>query len=1069
MQSMNSHLSNLLRHPIYSLALALFVGLASAGLTPILFFDASHRVTWFDIGLFSPVVLVAASAIASKSLILRNRQIGLYLLGYLPLLWHLTAESLEQTLIKGVIVAIVVTVVVHTSTPIFDDWKREILSKRLLGVLSVIIGSLFIAYLDGKLSYISFAEQFLPAFIAILSARIFITWLNIDKTEREPFQISHLIPVALFIGQLLFVNLAPDAFLRPGIVISLALLAAAITLPYRLFSLFLPIALIMNAVEFSISPYTQTIVTDRVLLTLAMVAFVASFIALKIRQLNFAKLKLIQNRSELEQAVNRFEKVSAVSEIALFEQMDAQGSLWSNQQLNNLLGIDQETNLSLQALLDKISINDQPARLEDLTPLDDQPFRSMVSINDNAMAAKKVLLTANVDQQGFLFGSLIDQTDTLERGLIALKAKRQAEQFEKISTALMQTLEQAAEKSGFDLATVHQESETIHFAFKGHSVNFPSTDFAVHQLVERVKPSHKEAINYLLQGKIDSCEIPLNLSKTETIWWKIDRIGVDPENNDNLFIQDISLEKRNQDRVLKSRSDAELAIRKLNITTDTSGIGLFEIDPINEKVRPSATLREILDLPVSEFISIKGFLGLFDEENDSEFKSTLLNLYTFKGPKHFNVTIDSQNGKRYFDITMTSQGLLSVDRQILGSIIETTDRQRLIEESKELLHQANLSFVQLQERFESEKRLFGIIAHEIRTPVSAIKMMLEDDSDHSLEINQSVNHLLNLIDDLRNVVKPEQQTARQRKTGRISQTLLEVCNSMQISAKEAQIDLVVSELDWEDPETYFDTTSLKQMLINFLRNAFIHSEASQVSVDLYRPTIDTNIVNYTIKISDNGQGIPKEYQANIFNAYYRGDSKADGSGIGLYLCRQIAHELGGTIQYEDTPGGGATFLINLAVDLISTDSGTSELDSQKTSEPKESTQSTKALDLTNKRVLVAEDNLMIRTLTKKMIEGLGAEVVAQEDGQLALAAAKEGDFDLVVTDIFMPNLDGYGLVSALREIGFSGPIVGVSAATIGEERDRLIEAGASAALAKPISVEKLTEALQSIDQQNQSL
>jgi CheY-like chemotaxis protein len=91
-------------------------------------------------------------------------------------------------------------------------------------------------------------------------------------------------------------------------------------------------------------------------------------------------------------------------------------------------------------------------------------------------------------------------------------------------------------------------------------------------------------------------------------------------------------------------------------------------------------------------------------------------------------------------------------------------------------------------------------------------------------------------------------------------------------------------------------------------------------------------------------------------------------------------------------------------------------------------------------------------------------VVAEEDGQLALNTAKESDFDLVVTDIFMPNLDGYGLTSGLREIGFTGAIVGVSAATIGEERDRLIEAGASAALAKPISVEKLTEALQSIDQ-----
>ena len=179
---------------------------------------------------------------------------------------------------------------------------------------------------------------------------------------------------------------------------------------------------------------------------------------------------------------------------------------------------------------------------------------------------------------------------------------------------------------------------------------------------------------------------------------------------------------------------------------------------------------------------------------------------------------------------------------------------------------------------------------------------------------------------------------------------------------------------------------------------------------------------------------------------------------------QIAHELGGTIQYEDTPGGGATFLVHLAVDLISTDSSPSAPNKLQETEREAETASPKTLDLSDKRVLVAEDNLMIRTLTKKMLEGLGAEVVAEEDGQLALNTAKESEFDLVVTDIFMPNLDGYGLTSGLREIGFTGPIVGVSAATIGEERDRLIEAGASAALAKPISVEKLSEALQSIDQ-----
>jgi len=273
----------------------------------------------------------------------------------------------------------------------------------------------------------------------------------------------------------------------------------------------------------------------------------------------------------------------------------------------------------------------------------------------------------------------------------------------------------------------------------------------------------------------------------------------DDEQTIELFVQDISLTKRNQDRYLLSRGEAELAIRKLNIATDTSGIGLFEIDPISEKIRSSATLREMLNLPHSEQISIRAFLGLFDDHGNQDFIYTLQHMSKFQGSKYFNVIINNGVEDRFFDVTLTSQGLLAVDRQILGSMIETTDRQKLIEESKQLLHQSNISFVQLKERFEGEKRLFGIIAHEIRTPVSAIKMMLEDDNDHTVDINLNINHLLELIDDLRNVVKPEQQTARQRKSGQLSTIVREVCNSMRSSAKEVNIDLSLMEIDWAGP------------------------------------------------------------------------------------------------------------------------------------------------------------------------------------------------------------------------------------------------------------------------------
>ena len=1060
---MNSLLRHALSHPIYSLVAALLTGLVSAWSTSTLFYDAHHGLTWFDIGLFLPVVLIAASAKASNDLTNRNRQIALYLVGYLSLLWYQAPEAGVQILVKGAIVAIVVYAVVRSSTPIFDDWKTENPVLRSVGILAVIIGSLINSYLDGKSGYAGFAELFFPSFLAILSARILITRFNIAQDNYEPFKLYFLIPVALLIGQILFLNFASEAFFRPGIIISLALLSAAISLPYRLFCLFLPTAILINAIQFSINPYIQDIVTDKVLLTLAVVALTSSLIASMIQKLKKSEASLLKSAIHLSQAVNRFEKISSVTDISLFEQIDAKGSLWCNSQLHHFLETPNQTLLTVNDLLEKLTLNDSPVHLESITPQEGVPFKAIVTVKSNGNSEKKALITVNRDKQGLIYGSLVDQTEMINRGTIAITAMKQVEQFEEKNKTLISTLQKASENANFDLASINVQEETISFAFSGRSIKFPGDSISLEEFTSRVKRSHRETLSYLLEGRIENCELALDLSRTETIWWKVVRVRFDDQKIE-FFIQDISLAKRTQDRFMQSRGEAELAIRKLNITTDTSGIGLFEVDPINEKLRPSATLREMINLPQSEKISIRGFLGLFDENSNQDFLYTFQNLTKLQGSKHFNVTINNGEENRFFDVTLTSQGLLAVDRQILGCMIETTDRQKLIEESKQLLHQSNLSFMQLQERFESEKRLFGIIAHEIRTPVSAIKMMLEDDIDHSDDINHSVNHLLELIDDLRNVVKPEQQTARQRKAGQLSKTVQEVCNSMQSSAKEAKIDLCLTALDWQDPETYFDTTSLRQMVINLLRNAFLHSGASEVAVEIFEPAIEINVAHYSIKISDNGKGISKEYQANLFDAYYRGDSKADGSGIGLYLCMQIANELGGTIQYEDTPGGGATFLINLAVDLISTDSIDSESNKLQEIEQDAATDTINALDLSNKRVLVAEDNLMIRTLTKKMLEGLGAEVVAEEDGQLALNSAKESKFDLVVTDIFMPNLDGYGLTSGLREIGFTGPIVGVSAATIGEERDRLIDAGASIALAKPISVEKLTEALQSIDQ-----
>lgn len=107
------------------------------------------------------------------------------------------------------------------------------------------------------------------------------------------------------------------------------------------------------------------------------------------------------------------------------------------------------------------------------------------------------------------------------------------------------------------------------------------------------------------------------------------------------------------------------------------------------------------------------------------------------------------------------------------------------------------------------------------------------------------------------------------------------------------------------------------------------------------------------------------------------------------------------------------------------------------------------------RVLYAEDQKTLQMLTTALLKKQGAQVVVANDGSEALALFETQDFDFVLTDIMMPNLDGYGLTQALRETGYRNKIIGLTAATIGLQTDQLLAAGADATLSKPVDINKL--------------
>ncbi|NVK02574.1 MAG: response regulator, partial [Oceanospirillaceae bacterium] len=169
-----------------------------------------------------------------------------------------------------------------------------------------------------------------------------------------------------------------------------------------------------------------------------------------------------------------------------------------------------------------------------------------------------------------------------------------------------------------------------------------------------------------------------------------------------------------------------------------------------------------------------------------------------------------------------------------------------------------------------------------------------------------------------------------------------------------------------------------------------------------------------------------------------------------YIIKQLADSLSGEVVYFSSEKGGAGF------ELTATLLPASEQVSSKRSNYREEQL---AKTLQDKAVLFAEDQLTLQVLTKGILSKAGAEVTLATNGVLAMSAFSQLRPDIVITDAMMPEMDGYELSAQLRRSGYAGPIVAVTAATIGDERDRLLEAGADVVLPKPINLEDLKLAL----------
>lgn len=393
--------------------------------------------------------------------------------------------------------------------------------------------------------------------------------------------------------------------------------------------------------------------------------------------------------------------------------------------------------------------------------------------------------------------------------------------------------------------------------------------------------------------------------------------------------------------------------------------------------------------------------------------------------------------------------LVTISARLLKSHSQLLAKQSDLESSVNLLSQAEKA---LQEKAEKQAQLFSVIGHELRTPVASLKMIgdemnLHNVKPHGAEICSITDSLISILDDLRFVVQPERAKAARSIVDNPYQVCERSIRSLIQVYKDADIQLHFSAESEVNTRFSFGAQSLRQIVVNLLKNSAIHSGASDVWINLSLSDGASNgEKQLEVLIQDNGKGIRADKVKTLFQAFVRGDTDADGTGLGLFIVDALCKQCGGDVEYFDSSEGGAGFRVTIQLeqfDGLETDYGKDEGE----------------LPLEGLKFLFAEDQLTLQKLTCKQLELNQAEVVGVLDGMQALTAMENQTFDVVLTDINMPNMNGYELTKTLRDKGYQGIIIGITAATIGAETEKLLSLGADAVLQKPISMGALKKLL----------